>query len=77
MNMKTQNPKPPKSVSSGRIQYDPINDEKTPYSIREFEQIALDCLKDWANEFDGANPFTQEKHTFDEWMAHFKRFMSM
>jgi len=58
------------------MSYDPIEDEKKPFTIRDFEQDVKDALVEWANAFDGANDFTKEPHTFDEWMRHFGRFMS-
>lgn len=56
--------------------YDPIEDEKKQFTIREFEEIVKTAITEYANVFEGANKFTMGKHTYNEWMNTFGRFMS-
>ena len=57
--------------------YDPIADESKEFTMREFEEELKNAMTEYVDALDQANDFTKGKHTFDEWMGHFKRYMSM
>ncbi len=58
------------------MSYDPIDDEKKPFTLREFEAELKEAVVQYANDFENANEFTSAPHTFDEWMRHFGQYMS-
>lgn len=60
------------------MSYNPIDDEKKPFTLREFEAELKDAVKQYADDFDGpgTSEFMQTSHFFDEWMSSFKRYMS-
>lgn len=59
-----------------KIDYDPVQDDKKSFTMKEFAQILKDSVDEYVKDLDGANDFTKNKHTFNEWMATFHRFMS-
>lgn len=56
--------------------YDPIDDEKRMMTMSEWEHELREAVVQYRKDLDGKNAFTAEKHTFDEWMGSFKRYMS-
>ena len=57
--------------------YDPIRDEKKPYTFEEFITEAKACLDDYREIWrEEPNEYHAGSHTFDEWMATFGRWMS-
>lgn len=56
--------------------HDPIEDEFKLYSLEEFVETAKSELDTYKEEFKDANDFQRGSHTWDEWFASFKRYMS-
>lgn len=58
------------------MSYNPVEDEKKAFSLREFQELLQKEFAAYANEFDGKNDFHKKPHTFNEWMNSFRVYMS-
>lgn len=56
--------------------YNPIRDEHKEFTHEEWISVAKDALDEYSTSLKNANDFQKGKHTFDTWMASFKRYMS-
>lgn len=56
--------------------YDVIRDEHKLLSMREFADILKEMADEYVEALAGQNDFTNANHTFGEWSAAFKRFIS-
>jgi hypothetical protein len=60
------------------MSYDPINDEKKPFTQEEWATELKEAVDDYVKTFskEPVNTFHGQTHTFNEWMASFHRYMS-
>lgn len=59
-----------------KLLFDSMKDEDKPYSLNEFQEIALNIFLHYCNQFHDANEWHREKHTFKEWWNSVVRWMS-
>lgn len=64
------------SVEEGSMSHHPIDDENKQYTLEAFIATAKKELDDYERQFAGGNEYHRGAHTWDEWMATFKRYMS-
>lgn len=58
--------------------YDPFDDEKKQFTLKEFIATAKEELDAYEKEWSppDTNDFHEGKHTWDEWFSTFHRYMS-
>jgi hypothetical protein len=58
------------------LMFDPIKHEKKPLTMQDFARVLRGSVTRYVDDLDQQNDYTKDAHTFDEWMAHFARYMS-
>lgn len=57
-------------------EYDPIKDEKKPFTLEEFTATAKKELDQYTATFKDANDYHKQPHTWNEWWKSFHEYMS-
>lgn len=58
------------------MSYDPLKDEKTLYTIREWGEEAKAAIDEYVRDLENQSDIVRKPHTWGSWMKSFLGFMS-